>query len=482
MNRFLKQYKSLSVVAKATIWFVFCSVIQKCISFITVPIFTRIMTQEQYGIYNTYLSIASVVTVICTLNFESCGYINGITKEDKSRHSDIALNLLDLSAVITMIVAAIYLVFHRKLNEFFGVSTLMMLLMFVEILFLPAVRFWSYKQRFEYKYTKLVVVTLAMTIMNSILGIVFIMLADSNNQALLRIASTALVQLFFGLSFYIIFAIKSKKIFVKENWLASIKLHLPLIPHNLSMSLLYTSDRIMISKFCGSEQTAIYSVSYSAGMVVQTLKTCIVDAIRPWIYSKIKEKNTKSVKETVTMLMIVVALLSFAFSLFAPEIIAILAPSEYGEAVYVIPPVAGSSFFMFIYHLFVSVETYYEKTGKIMEASISAAVLNIVLNLLLIPNISYIAAGYTTLVSYGVLTFLHYRNVIKLEEEYLDGNHLFDKKAILWVSIFVLGLIILVSFVYNFPVIRFSLIGGLIVLALVFRQKLFFLIELIKKK
>ena len=42
------KYRSLSVQAKAALWFTICSFLQKGISFITVPIFTRLMSTEEY--------------------------------------------------------------------------------------------------------------------------------------------------------------------------------------------------------------------------------------------------------------------------------------------------------------------------------------------------------------------------------------------------------------------------------------------------
>lgn len=60
INKILKKYNSIPIAAKATIWFMICSVVQKCISLITTPVFTRLMTTEQYGqfsVYNSWLQI-----------------------------------------------------------------------------------------------------------------------------------------------------------------------------------------------------------------------------------------------------------------------------------------------------------------------------------------------------------------------------------------------------------------------------------------
>ena len=55
MNKIKKIYKNMSLPAKASIWYMLCSVLQKGISVITTPIFTRILSTEQYGLVSIYL-------------------------------------------------------------------------------------------------------------------------------------------------------------------------------------------------------------------------------------------------------------------------------------------------------------------------------------------------------------------------------------------------------------------------------------------
>ena len=49
MNKILKKYNDIPIAAKAALWFVFCNVLQKCVALITTPVFTRLMTPDQYG-------------------------------------------------------------------------------------------------------------------------------------------------------------------------------------------------------------------------------------------------------------------------------------------------------------------------------------------------------------------------------------------------------------------------------------------------
>ena len=52
MNKLLDKYKKIPAPVKAGLWFFICTVLQKGIVFLTVPIFTRLLTTEQYGLFD----------------------------------------------------------------------------------------------------------------------------------------------------------------------------------------------------------------------------------------------------------------------------------------------------------------------------------------------------------------------------------------------------------------------------------------------
>ncbi|MDS9385551.1 polysaccharide biosynthesis C-terminal domain-containing protein, partial [Streptococcus pneumoniae] len=83
-----------------------------------------------------------------------------------------------------------------------------------------------------------------------------------------------------------------------------------------------------------------------------------------------------------------------------PEIIQLFAPKQYYEAIRIIPPVALSVYFMFLYPIFGNIEFYFEANHFVMWASIGGAIMNIFLNFIFLKHFGYIAAGYTTLFCY----------------------------------------------------------------------------------
>ena len=68
----LKKWNEVPVAVKASTTYTVCSILQKCLSFVTLPLFTRLLTTEQYGQYTVYTSWSSIFTIFitfCSLTF-----------------------------------------------------------------------------------------------------------------------------------------------------------------------------------------------------------------------------------------------------------------------------------------------------------------------------------------------------------------------------------------------------------------------------
>ena len=80
MKNLLSYYNNLSEPIKATLWFTISSIIQKGIALLSTPIFTRLLTTEEYGVYSVYQSWYSILLIFATLNLYAGVYNNGMTK------------------------------------------------------------------------------------------------------------------------------------------------------------------------------------------------------------------------------------------------------------------------------------------------------------------------------------------------------------------------------------------------------------------
>lgn len=473
VKELFKKYATISEAVKASIWFTVCNVIQKGIALLTTPIFTRIMTAEQYGQYTVYQSWYTIVAIFATLNLSAGVYNNGMIKwpEEKRKFTS---SIQSLSTFVTIGLFLLYLVGLPFWNKMLDMNPIFMFAMFAELLFVPAFNFWAAGQRFEYKYKTLVVVTVLMAIASPLIGVISVLLTEYKAEA--RVLSFVFVQVCIGLVFYIYNISKGKTFFDKKYWSFALSFNLPLIPHYLSQTVLGQADRIMISSMVGSGEAALYGVAYSVSMMFNIVTNAINNSFIPYTYKSMRDKKYVELKKNSSFLVGMIAAVCVLVSAFAPEVIKIIAAPEYYDAHRAIPPIAISLLFIFISSLFGNIEFYFEETKFIMAASSVAAITNIVLNYYAIPTFGYIAAAYTTLVCYSLLAVAHYmacRTIVRRRIN--EGNtdlpkSLYDNKLIFVVSVVSVIAMLGMTLIYDYVVIRYTIILAILVLAFLNRK------------
>lgn len=470
LDRILQKYKEMSAPVKASIWFTICNATQKGIALISTPIFTRLLTTEQYGIYTVYQSWYQIISIFATLNLFYGVFNNGMTKFTNDRRT-FTSSMQGLSTVLTLILFGIYLICPEYWNRVLELSSLYVFAMFIELLFMPAFNYWAAYERYDYKYRKLVLVTVIMAIGSPLLGVIAVINTEYKAEA--RVLSYVFVQVCIGLIFYIFNAWKGKKFFHKEYWKFALMFNIPLIPHYLSSTILNQADRLMISNMIGKSEAAIYSVAYNVGTMMTIIITAINNSFTPYMYKSIKSKNFEQIRKNSKIVILIVGLACIVAMALGPEIIAIFASKEYYQAIWVIPPVACAVYFKFLYPLFSNVEFYYEKTTFVMVASCIGAVANIILNYFFIPIYGYYAAGYTTLFCYILYSFGHYGFQCKVLRKADIRQQLFDIKYILLFSGFVTVSMVLMLFLYKTRFIRYVTVAIILaVFAIVFERNM----------
>ena len=472
-----KRYKALSIQVKASLWFTVCSFIQKGISLITVPVLTRLMSAEQYGVFSLYQSWDSVIVVFATLNLSYQVFNNGLVKYEDDQDGYTS-SMLGLSNACTTILMFIYLMFQDRINAFTGLTTPLFLLMFLQYYFNQALALWTVKERFFYRYRLLSIITVISGAASSALGVAAVILC--NDKVFARVASLAIINVIVGMGIYANILSKSRKFICLKYWKFVLALNLPLIPHYLSMTVLGSSDRIMIANICGASFTAYYSIAYNVASILNMLISSINSSFIPWFYQKMADGDWSYISKVSRILLLTVGALSLIPSLFGPEIVAILGSDSYLQAIWVIPAVSIGVYFVFLYSLFSNYELFYERSELIMIASVGAAILNVILNYYLLPQFGFVTAGYTTLVCYIALAFFHYWGMVRVSKQDSGRRIPFDIKFSVVVSGILLVLSVLTLFLYCIPFIRYVAIACIVVVALVKRRALVSMIGVIK--
>lgn len=456
----VRKYQLMNTPAKAAIWFMLCSILQKGIALITTPIFTRILSPEDFGLYTVYLSWADIVMIFVTLRLEMSVFSKGMSKFRDNRCGYVT-SMQMLTTITTVVCLLLYWLFSKAVSTFTELPFFIMIILILRCGFFSAFSFWMSRERYEYKFVTFVIVVLGLSFFNSIGGIVAVLLFPRNGGEA-RIISDFIVYFLIGTVLYVINLKRGWKSAKVRYIKYAISFNLPLIPHYVATYIFNQMDRIMIQKMVGITQAGIYSIAFSAGMMMSIISSSMVNSIIPWYYEKLEKKEFEDVRSKFAPMLLTICLVILLFLLFAPEALSILAPSEYMESVYIIPPIAASIIFSIMYSLFAIPEFYYDANKFSMIISGVAAVFNLISNFVFISLLGYLAAGFTTLACHMIIAGGHFLYARRLLRKYNTG--FFDERFIIFIYIGVIVSVPVLCILYDYMILRYVLAISLLVI------------------
>lgn len=440
-------------VVKATIWYTLSSILVKGMGFLTTPFFSRILTQDEYGLISNYSSWCSLLATITTLCMASTLVRARFDYQDT--FDQYVKSTLVLGESITI---GSFCIIFCNLSFFSGLFSLdkkYIFLIFAHCMVTPAYDYFLLQKRFEYNYRLVVALSLIMTIGSTLLSFLLIFLMNDNMLA--RVLGLFLPQFILGCWLLVRYLVNRTKI-ATEYWKYALAIAVPYVFHLLGSLILHTSDKAVITKLCGPVDNALYSMAYNIAMIVNVFIQSLNNAFSPWLGEMINERKYMSVKKYSYGMILLFMLGLIGVMLVAPDILFILGGEKYSNAKFVVPPVMMGYFFMFIQTLYADVEQFEKKTMGMAIATSIAAALNLGANILLIPLFGYIAAAYTTMASFAMMSFFHY---IILKKIQLDG--LYGNKSIFLCEVVLFLVMLSVLWLYENNTIRYIVVIGYII-------------------
>jgi len=463
------RWDKIPLTVKVSTAYAVCSILQRCLSFITLPLFTRLLTTEQYGQLTIYQSWIGILSIFLTLNLAYGSFSTAMVKYEDDRDGYIA-SVEGICLALSTGFLIVYLPFQNLWNKLFELPTSLMCLMVAELLGATAIQLWSGKKRFEFKYKSVVGLTLGMSVISPIIA--YMLVTNTAEKGYARILGYSLVYVIIGFVFFLLNAIKGKRIFNRDYCKFALGFNIPLLAYYISQVIFNQSDRIMISHMVGTEEAAIYGVAYSLATIMTFVLNAINNSYVPWYYGKIKEgKQEENKAISIGIALIMIVFLSGVIW-FAPEIINLLAGSRYVEAVFVVPPVAISILLLFYSQLFINVEFFYEEKKKLVWASIGAAIANLILNWVFIRLFGFVAAAYTTLVSYIIFAYCNYLSMKKILKEKGKKDNAYSYKVLVLLFVVFCGLSLFGALLYKFLIARI-LISSAVLIGIFIRRNYF---------
>lgn len=393
---------------------------------------TKTLSIADYGTWALILATALVVPQLATLGlpFTMVRFLAAL--KDKREIREIFYSITFISVAASAIVCGVLLLFEPVIAAYLFHNDRTTALLFVLNMFLACLNYTALNYfRSRQQVRKYAALTFAQAYLQVILIALFVLLGYGLQGALTGFIVQQLILL------VVMVALIVQQIGFAIPDFSNVREHLgfglPLVPGYVSSWAVSSSDRYLIGLFLGTVAVGYYSPGYGLGSYLSILSAPLV-LMLPAILSK--HYDEKDIDEVKTIMKYslkyyfgVAIPCAVAVSVLSKTLLTILTTQEIAENGYFITPyVAAATVLVGGYGVIVQTITLKKKTAVTGTIWVVAALVNVGLNLVLIPRFGIIAAAYTTLLAFGCAFTL--TTVYALREFTFDTNSSFVLKSI----------------------------------------------------
>lgn len=376
----------------------------KGLNWLTIALLPLFLSTEEYGTVGLFVAIEGVMSTVLTLGQGRAILRHTITFREKTLPYALQLNILSVSVIFLIGVIASFFS-----NTILGVAFFPHLfLLFVGLFFynlsgLMVSHALATDNPVFFRNSRLwyAIVKLA-----AVIGICFLTKSGLGYIYGSLIAGIVFISLFYK-EIFRHFSFRS--IFVFDKNLKFLFLFgLPLIFHALSGNILSYADRFFVEGFLNKSQLGIYTFTYSLGSSIFFFYGSIATYFEPLVYrfSADKERYQTILKFYLSFVLMCASLFSILILTGCKYFAFHFISDDYISGFKILPIVLGSHLLIPFYHLGNYELTILNKTSFIALSTICSAILNLALNILLIPKWGITGAAWSTFFSYTFLAII----------------------------------------------------------------------------
>lgn len=388
--------------------YVLGDVLNKSIPFFMLPVLTRYLTPEDYGIIASFTALVSVLAVFTGLSVHGAVNVN-FFRMKKNELKEYIGNTIIILNISTFIVFIVILFAHPLLSGRLELEPewifIAVVLAFAQFLTTINLVLWTAEQKPKH-YTAY---QLSQSVLLMCLSVIFVVSFKMDWEGQL-IAQSIGTTLFSGISLIFLFKrgylkFRFNTVYVKD----ALKFGIPLVPHQMSMWLKTGADRMILMALVGSAATGIYSAGYQIGTVISVLVTAFNKAWGPYLFRVLADNPTiktklKLVKFTyLYMAVIIVIAVIFAFT--AQNLVPVFLGDKFSSSTQYVLYFSIAFAFQGMYSMVGNYMFYEKKTNLVAYVTFTSSLLHVGLTLLFVSEHGSIGAAYSTVISYFV-TFI----------------------------------------------------------------------------
>ena len=384
------------------------SVVQRGLAILLLPVLTRILTVEEFGLAGTATALGALLATLCSFGLGLTIvrlYYDAAAADARTTWAALLRVQALASAGLAAILMALGPLWSRALADFGW-----------DPAFQVAVAFGWFSGlqltvqgvlRAAHRPGAFLAVFMVQLIVGSGLGIVLaVEYGPAGYVGGMTIGTAASLLLGLLLTYH-------RPLWDWDPIRRAFRLSAPVVVHQLSSWVLEFSDRVLIAIALGAAAVGQYQIAYVAGSAVTILLTSFQQAWSPY-YMSLPEERKAPIASLAVPVSLVALWLGLGLVAAAPAIVSVLAPDEYGGATLVIALVAAATMPRAVYYLAAVVLVDRKRTGGIATATGAGVPVAIGINAALLPVIGLPAAGWATIASISVMAVIALLTVRKI--------------------------------------------------------------------
>lgn len=405
------------------------SIGSKVLTFLLVPLYTSCLSTSDYGVSDLIVTIISLLMPLFTLQISESLLRFALDKElDKKQVFNIGIKINCIGFIVLLIFSPIFI-------------------------FIPLLKnYYFYFLGYYFSYSIYVALSNFTCGFGEIrlytgIGVFQTVSLLGSNIILLTIFQRGIQG--FLLSYIISYSLSSMGLFIfgkqyklvilpsnidKSIQKEMIRYSLPMIPNSISWWISNSSDKFIVTAICGASVMGIYSVAYKIPTILSVFYNVFMSA---WRISSVDDFGSDTTREFYSKIYRIIesslVMLASFIILFNRILSKIFFANEFFEARFFVPVLVIAFLIHGLGEFFGSIYTASKKTKMLFYSSLTGAIINIVLNIMLIPRLSGIGAALATLISYCVILgirIVHTKTIMSFEIDF--------KKSVVSISILIL--------------------------------------------
>lgn len=359
------------------------SVIQKSIPFLLMPFLTRVLSTEEYGLVAIFISTVSIYSLLIGASLN--GFVRVIYhKSSIKKFRAYVGNALAFFAVMSLIAFMITWIFDSSLSQLIGIKSnylyLALFVAFLKFMFdMRLVIFQTMRQSFNYAKLQLTLPIIELLI---VILLVFHLHKGAEGRILSITISSLIVAI---ISSYLMHRVKLLYINFNLDCFKRIgKFIFPLLPHSITLTLIATLDKFILSSNVGLTIVGEFAVALYLALPVWMLAESINKAFMPWSFEKFSKGNLDLVVGASYLLLIGLFIVGIIYSIFLFFTFDLIVGEAFKDALYPALILIWAGWFKLTYSLTAKGLVYSEKMNYLPLVSV-------------IPGCIYLGLIYTNI-------------------------------------------------------------------------------------